>query len=83
MAQQQQQNQQFLERLIPQPAQANVGQVRQVQNPREWKLSEFAKLAPQFSGRSTDPANAEYWINEIEKAFRAGDILEDMMVPLA
>ena len=83
MTQQQQQNQQLLKQLIPQPAQANVGQVRQVQNPRGWKLPEFAKLALQFTGKLTNLADAEYWMNETEKAFGAGDISEDMKVPLA
>ena len=85
MAQQQQQNQQFLERLIPQSAPTNVGlakQDRPVQNHRELKLHEFTKLASKFNGRSSDPADAEFWMNEIEKAFRASETPEDMKVPL-
>ena len=46
-------------------------------------MTEFSKIAPQFNGRSSDPADAEYWINEVEKAFKAGQILYDMKVPLA
>ena len=77
---------QFFERFAPPPAQGNVGpaaQGVQAQNNRELKLTEFTKIVPQFNGRSSDPADAEYWINEVEKAFRVGQIPEDMKVPLA
>ena len=84
-----QQNQQFMtqffERFASLPAQGNVGPASpgiQTQNNKELRLTEFTKIAPQFNGRSSDPANAEYWINEVEKAFKAGQIPDDMKVPL-
>ena len=46
-------------------------------------MTEFTKIAPQFNGRSSNPVDAEYWINEVEKAFRVGQIPDDMKVLLA
>ena len=77
---------QFFERFAPPSAQGNVGlatQRVQAQNNRELRLTEFTKIVPQFNGRSSNPADAEYWINEVEKAFRVGQIPDDMKVPLA
>ena len=54
----------------------------QAQNNRELRLTEFTKIAPQFNGQSSDPADVEYWINEVEKAFRARQITDDMKVSL-
>ena len=49
---------------------------------REIKLAEFTKLAPPFIRTSFDPADAEYWINDVEKAFSTSEIPEAMKVPL-
>ena len=94
MQQQQQQNQQFLVQQqqqffqqFAQQAQARQAQVGQVvERPvqaREVRLPEFAKLAPEFDGKSPDPVVAENWVIEIEKTFKASNVSEAMKMPLA
>ena len=86
MQQQQQQTQQMLlqqqQQFFQQFAmQANAGQAGLAQagpaRAREVRLPEFVKLAPSFNGKSTDPAQAETWIAEVEKAFRACQVETD------
>ena len=50
---------------------------------KEVKLLEFIKLAPPFTGESPDPAIAENWIVEVEKAFSACQTPEELKMPLA
>ena len=45
-------------------------------------MPNFAKLASQFTGQSPDPMVAENWISEIEKPFKAFDILDASKMPL-
>jgi len=99
MQQQQQQNQQFLVQQqqqffqqFAQQAQAGQAQAVQVQagpvverpvQAREVRLPEFAKLAPVFDGKSSDPVVAENWVTEMEKTFKAFSMPEAMKMPLA
>ena len=87
-----QQQQQFFQQFAQQQ-QANVGQAgqagqaapaeeRQAQT-REVRLPDFAKLAPEFFGDSSDPAVAENWVTEVEKSFKASNVSEAMKMPLA
>ena len=46
-------------------------------------MPEFAKLAPEFDGKSLDPVVAENWITEMEKTFKAFNVSETMKMPLA
>ena len=50
---------------------------------REVRLPEFAKLAPDFNGRSPDPVVAENWVTEMEKSFKAFNVSEAMKMLLA
>ena len=44
---------------------------------------EFTKLAPPFTGQSYDPVVAENWIVDVEKAFAAGQMIEEAKLPMA
>ena len=46
-------------------------------------MPDFAKLAPEFFGDSSDPAVAENWVAEVEKSFAAFNVPEEMKMPLA
>ena len=50
---------------------------------REVRLPEFAKLAPEFDGRSSDPVDAENWVTVVEKAFSAFEVLDRLKIPMA
>ena len=50
---------------------------------REVRLPEFTKLAPEFNGELSDSAVAENWVTEVEKSFKAFNVLEAMKMPLA
>lgn len=43
----------------------------------------FIKLALPFPGKSTDPAIAESWIIEVEKAFSVCQMPEEFKMPFA
>ena len=46
-------------------------------------LPEFSKLAPQFDGKSSDLADAEFWLTEIKKAFSGCRITKENKMALA
>ena len=46
-------------------------------------MPDFAKLAPEFYGDSSDPTVAENWVTEVEKSFAAFSVPEEMKMPLA
>ena len=50
---------------------------------REVRLPEFAKLAPDFDGKSPDPVVAESWVTKMEKTFKAFNVFEAMKMLLA
>ena len=78
-----QQQQHFFEQFAPR-AEPGVAHGRHNHNNmREVKLPDFIKLAPPFTGKSTDPAAAEIWVNEVEKAFSAGNVPDESKMPLA
>ena len=47
------------------------------------RLPEFAKLAPEFDGRSYDPIDAENWVGHVEKAFAAFEIPDRKKMSMA
>ena len=50
---------------------------------REVRLPEFAKLAPEFDGRSSDPVDVENWVTIVEKAFSAFEVPNRLKMPMA
>ena len=46
-------------------------------------MPEFAKLAPEFDGKSSDPVDAENWVGRVEKAFAAFEIPDRKKMPMA
>ena len=98
MQQQQQQNQQFLQQFLQQfgqqqqqQAQANVNaDVRAIEpagdrrdQAKDVRLPEFAKLAPEFDGKSSNPVDAKNWVGHVEKAFAAFEIPDRKKTPMA
>ena len=96
MQQQQQQTQQFLVQQQQQFFQQFTQQARPIgqegpANPiglrpakvREVRLPEFVNLTPDFTGKALDPMIAENWIKEMEKAFKAFAVADDMKMSLA
>ena len=96
MQQQQQQTQQFLVQQQQQFFQQFTQQARPVgqEGPaaptglgparvREVRLPEFVNLTPDFTGKALDPVIAENWIKEMEKAFKAFAVTDDMKMSLA
>ena len=45
-------------------------------------MPEFAKIAPEFNGKSSDLVVAENWVTEVEKSFRAFNVSEAMKMSL-
>ena len=50
---------------------------------RDVRLPEFAKLAPEFDGKSSDPVDSENWVGRVEKAFAAFEIPDRKKMPMA
>ena len=50
---------------------------------REVRLPKFAKLAPVFEGKSSDPMVAENWVTEMKKTFKAFNVPKAIKIPLA
>ena len=46
-------------------------------------MPEFAKLAPEFDGKSSDPVDAENWVTGVEKAFSAFEVPARLQMPMA
>ena len=86
-----QQQQAFFQQFNPQqqPRNDNGAGLFEQQQPQQQQyvrpigLPEFSKLAPQFHGKSTDPADAEFWVTEVEKAFSGCRIEEEHKMGLA
>ena len=92
-----QQQQQFAQQAQAGQAQAGQVQARQAQaeqvqagqvvempiQAREVRLPEFAKLAPDFDGKSLDPVVAKNQVTQMEKTFKAFNVSEAMKMPLA
>ena len=54
-----------------------------VNQDRPTKLPEFRRLVEEFYGDKSDPTAAKSWIEELEKAFSTGQILEDQKLNMA
>ena len=46
-------------------------------------LTDFVKLVKPFDSSSTDPMDAEKWIQEVEKAFKAQGVTEEQKIPFS